>query len=261
VRKKVVLYNDFQKILDSANARIGNSRLTAKLFHAKPSIGIHLGLDTNYFKPTTSTSFRERYGIHDNKYLLVTSRIHNTKGQDWAIRALQYIPNDIILVLAGNTTIYGPKHEDNIHTRRAREIIDSLNLRDRIIFTGFLNQDELIQAYSGAICTIVPSVWLETFGYVTVESMSCECPVVVTENCGSAELVTNGIDGYVIPRMNIKAISDAVEMIIPRRSEMGLAARYKIKKELSWIKITQEVLQVMKISLKGHCNEKHHNKL
>jgi glycosyltransferase involved in cell wall biosynthesis len=244
IAAKVALYDHFQDILESADARVGVSNLTAGLFRTAPTFGIHLGLDSTSFQPVPSDTFRNAYGIK-GPYLLVTSRIHNTKGQDWAIRSLLHLPNEVKLVLAGNSSLLpDQKHEESIHTLRARKIIEESGLADRIVFTGFLNNEELVQAYSGAAATIVPSVWLEPFGYVTAEAMACASAVVVTENCGSAELVTNGKDGYVIPRMNPAAIAEAVKKILPRQKEMGNMARNTVLRELSWEKIAGKILSV-----------------
>ena len=249
LRARVAQYDRFQELLESADARIGNSRMTASLFRSADTFAIYSGIDTDMFQPIPSEPLRSKYGI-EGPFLLVTSRIHNTKGQDWAVRALAHLPKELKLVLAGNSSLFsGPKYEDNPHTRYVRQVIAELGLQDRVIATGFLSTAELAQAYSGAAVTLVPSVWLEAFGNVTVEAMACACPVVVTDNCGSAEVVSSGVDGFIVPRMDAEAIARAVMDVLPRREEMGRAARAKVMHELSWPKIAGQVLAVLEMAI------------
>ena len=71
------------------------------------------------------------------------------------------------------------------------------------------------------------------------------CPVVATRNCGEAEIITDGVDGYVVPRMDAEAIARAVMDVLPRREEMGRAARDKVLQELAWSRIAKSVLKVL----------------
>jgi glycosyltransferase involved in cell wall biosynthesis len=245
IAERVSTYDRFQAVLESADARIGNSELTARMFTPGETHAIHLGLCVETYRRAPGRSFAERYGIAGD-YVVVTSRIHDTKGQDWAVRALAGMPPDLHLVLAGNSRLFaGPKHEDSPHVRRVSALVEELGLGDRVVLPGFLDTTELVEAYSGALATIVPSVWLEPFGYVTAEAMACECPVVVTENSGSAEIVRDGVDGFVIPRRSPEAIASAVAEIRLRREEMGKAARETVVNTLGWERIGAAVLDVL----------------
>ena len=244
----VAKYDMFQRLIEDAEARIVLAKAWKGFLKIKDTFIIPLGLDIDVFKKAADSvidEFRKKYGLQ-GKYILITSRIHNIKGHEWAIRAMQFLPNDLKLVIAGNSSLFsGSKFEDNIHTQKAISLIEKIGIKDRVIFTGFLDTEEMIQAYSGASATVVPSIWLEPFGYVTAEAMACECPVIVTENCGTAEIITNGVEGYVIPRMNSEAIAEAVLNIIPKRVEMGKMARRTVVKTLNWNHIAVQILEVL----------------
>jgi glycosyltransferase involved in cell wall biosynthesis len=251
IARRVAQYDAFQEILESANARIVLAHAHRAFFRSANTFAIPLGIDTEVFRPSPAEEFRQRYGI-EGPYVLVTSRIHNTKGQVWAVRALAHLPPEVVLVLAGNTSLFeGPKHEDSVHARQVRQAAVECGVQRRVVFTGFLDVEELVQAYSGAVTTLVPSVWLEPFGYVTIEAMACACPVVVTNSCGTAELITDGLEGYVVPRMDAVALANAVRKILPRRDELGHAARRRVERELAWPIIARRVLQVFEGALHG----------
>ncbi|MCA9912358.1 MAG: glycosyltransferase, partial [Anaerolineae bacterium] len=62
-------YDRYQDILESAQARIANSRLTASFFRSPRTYPIYLGLDTAEFRPVESHTFRERYQLGDAPYI------------------------------------------------------------------------------------------------------------------------------------------------------------------------------------------------
>ncbi|GAG15355.1 unnamed protein product, partial [marine sediment metagenome] len=123
------------------------------------------------------------------------------------------------------------------------ELVDKLELGHRVIFTGLLPHEDLVMAYSASLASLTPSIWIEPFGYVTIEAMACATPPIVTENCGSAELVNDEV-GRVVPRMDPSAIAEAVKEIIPQRTEMGIRARQRVCESITPRNIVDELLSL-----------------
>ncbi len=256
INRLVEQYDGFQETLESANARIVIAEAWRGFFKSRNTFQVPLGMDTQTFRHVSDGPFRNKYRV-DGPYVLVTSRIHNTKGQEWAVRAMEFLPPEIKLVLAGNSSLFnGPRHEQNMHTGRVRGIIEQKGLRERIIFTGFLETTELVQAYSGALAAIVPSVWLDAGPYVTIEAMACECPVVVTRNCGTAALIEDGVEGFVVDRKDPEAIAESVLKIMADRERMGKAACEKVVQACNWEKIAGKIAGVFKSVIGGVSGEK-----
>jgi glycosyltransferase involved in cell wall biosynthesis len=68
-----------------------------------------------------------------------------------------------------------------------------------------------------------------------VEAMWCGRPAIVTDSGGNAEIVEEGVTGFVADWPNTKAINDALERAWQRRGawcEMGMAAAEEIRKRL-----------------------------
>jgi len=82
--------------------------------------------------------------------------------------------------------------------------------------------------------------------------MACESPVAVTSNCGSAELVEDGVNGYVVPRMDAQALAGAVLKALPQRDTLGRAARDTVIRELSWPMIAAQTLDVFQTAFAHH---------
>ena len=68
-----------------------------------------------------------------------------------------------------------------------------LGLQDRVSFPGRLADDDLVRHYQAADLTVVPTIALEGFGLVTVESLACGTPVVALDEGGPREIVTPAV--------------------------------------------------------------------
>jgi glycosyltransferase involved in cell wall biosynthesis len=240
--RKVARFDYGVALINAANARIANSQLTASLFPTANTYAIHLGVDGKLYYPTDAKAFLKINGIKD-PYVFVPGRLVPVKGHEWAIHALSLMPKEFNMVIAGGPLV-AKEGSETSYVRRLKKLVSMLHLEERVFWVGDLDLPMLREAYSGAVATIVPSVWLESFGYVTVESMACETPVVVTQNCGSAEIVEDGKEGFVIPRMQAKEIADAVMRINAQRQLMGRRARGKVLRELCWPLVAYRVLEV-----------------
>ena len=70
---------------------------------------------------------------------------------------------------------------------------------------------------------------------VVLEAMACGLPVIVTAN-GPADIVRDGIDGFVIPERDEDALCDRLERLHAqpeRRVEMGRRAALRAR-EFGW---------------------------
>jgi glycosyltransferase involved in cell wall biosynthesis len=241
----VTRYDQFQAILEQADALIMGSSLIASMFSV-PSHVLPLGIEMGMFRPVDATPFRTRFGLGESPYLVLTARLHPTKGHLWAIRALQYLPSELKLVMIGATiTFTETNFQHNDYTAKLEAEIAALGLQDRVIFTGALYGEDTAQAYSGAVASLVPSIWLEPFGYITADAMACGTPVIITQNSGSADLVTEGISGAIVPREDAHALAEAVLRIWPRRDVMGEAARQTIETRVSWDVIGPQTVDIL----------------
>ena len=77
------------------------------------------------------------------------------------------------------------------------------------IFTGFLEGDELAQAYASADIFIFPST-TDTFGNVVLEAQASGLPVIVSDEGGPKENLIPGKTGFIVPARNPGALSEAV---------------------------------------------------
>ncbi len=101
-------------------------------------------------------------------------------------------------------------------------------------FWDFSSSDPT-QVFGRCSVMVLPSVE-DGFGLVVLEAMACGLPVIVTSHCGAADLVEDGINGFVVPPRDIKAIADKLLFLAENESvrvEMGKAARITAQKQNS----------------------------
>lgn len=131
----------------------------------------------------TPSSCRTRLGWPtDRPTVLTVRRLTHRMGLENLIEAMdtvrQSIPNALLLI-AGK----GPIASD-LESR-----ISTLDLQDHIQLLGFVPDEELPAAYRAADLSIVPTVALEGFGLITLESLAAGTPVLVTPVGGLPEAV------------------------------------------------------------------------
>lgn len=96
----------------------------------------------------------------------------------------------------------------------------------------------------GSTVFVAPSIE-DGFGQAPVEAMGCGLPVIVTENVGMSDLVTDGYDGFVVPPFDAEALAVRIELLYrdrPRADAMGRAAAVTARRGGSWKGYVGQVL-------------------
>ena len=137
--------------------------------------------------------------------VLYVGRISFRKGVGHLLRAYaDFRKSDSTLSLVG--TVVG----DRSSLRRYEQLF---------AHTPHVPQIALPELYRQADVFVFPSL-SEGMGLVALEAMACGCPVIVTRH-GPAEVVRDGIDGFVVPAGDAQAISGALETLY-RDTELRL---------------------------------------
>jgi glycosyltransferase involved in cell wall biosynthesis len=84
-------------------------------------------------------------------------------------------------------------------------------------FLGWVDRDELRQAYRRAAALIVPNI--EDFGMVTVEALACGTPVIGLAASGTADVVRSGREGELAHTGDVEALVEAARITLARTWE------------------------------------------
>jgi len=161
---------------------------------------ITLGVDKRYFRRTDENSRKPVKAKYDlpEKFLLYVGNVKPHKNLQVLIKAYHLLKvkglhKDYKLVIVGK--------KDGFITRdnEISNLITNLGLSEEIIFTGFMNNEDLPVIYSLATLFVFPSLY-EGFGLPPIEAMACGCPVLVSdaaslpEVCKDAAVFFNPLD-------------------------------------------------------------------
>lgn len=93
-----------------------------------------------------------------------------------------------------------------------------LGLSGRVDFRGHLSQAETSAAIRAAWCLCVPSLWEEPFGMIAAEAQMQGIPVIASRAGGLAEIIEEGITGFLVPSGNVEALANRLQLLITNGS-------------------------------------------
>jgi glycosyltransferase involved in cell wall biosynthesis len=153
--------------------------------------------------------------------LICGGRLTPTKGTDLLLEAFARIADRAD---GWELRIYGSARRDRLEA--VREMVRARGLTDRVLLMPPSERFEL-ELTKGSIC-LVPSR-SEAFGMVLIEAMRGGVPVVAFDcPAGPAEIITDGVDGILVPPEDPEAFAAAVLALIEdgsRRAELAAAGR------------------------------------
>lgn len=184
------------------------------------------GVDIKRFGEGDGQKFRRQYRIPASALMLLfVGRLAKEKNVDFLLRAFAYLLKEIV---KGEKEIFlvivarGPEEE------HLKELASLLGVRERVIFTGQLVGEDLVNSYHAADLFVFPSV-TETQGLVVVEAMAAGLPVVALDAFGVGDLVSHGEDGWLSEPVP-EAFAYSTWRLLQeqgRREKMSQAARKK----------------------------------
>ncbi|RRB04303.1 glycosyltransferase family 1 protein [Larkinella rosea] len=206
---------------------------------------IHLAASPNLFFPVTDTqrikATQNRFGLGDESYLLSLATLEPRKNLDHLIRCFVALaesgelPTEIKLVLVGTK---GWKMDQILD-----EIAKKESIRKRLVFTGFVPDEDLAAIYSGALAFVYPSLF-EGFGLPPLEAMQCGLPVI-TSNVSSLPEVVGDAALQVSPT-DADALAQAILTLVRSadlRSELTTKALRRAQL-FSWERFTNEHIRL-----------------
>ncbi|CEA15276.1 group 1 glycosyl transferase [Fermentimonas caenicola] len=162
---------------------------------------INNGINTEVFKPSSSNTFRVKYGFEDKFILLgVASIWDERKGLKDYIELSKLLGRDFQIVLVGLTKKQIEQLPDNILGIERTESVEML-----------------AEIYSSANIVLNLS-YEETFGLTTVEGFACGTPGIVYNATASPELIDVST-GIVVEQGNINKLTEAIYSIKKKGKE------------------------------------------
>jgi glycosyltransferase involved in cell wall biosynthesis len=165
----------------------------AKLLGAKNTIAIPPPMD---FSDCYEKNFRKDWEI------ISVAALDPVKALSYLIRAMRRL-NDAKLLIIGD----GPEREN------LKSLSQNLGLNSRVFFLGQVRHSMVWDFLQKAEVFVLPSV-SEGCPRAIIEAMVCGLPVVATKVGGIPEVITNGVNGFLVPSQNEDALVEAIEKLL-----------------------------------------------
>lgn len=121
--------------------------------------------------------------------------------------------------------------------------VAELNLEDKVVFTGFISDEDLVCLYNAASLLVLPSLE-EGFGLPAIEGMACGTPVAAS-NCGSFPEIL-GEAGYFFDPNDTQNIAEVIQRILEdgRLAKTMIEAGLIRANQFQWKKAAQNTLAI-----------------
>ncbi|GIO89211.1 glycosyl transferase [Paenibacillus lactis] len=198
-------------------------------------------VDHHLFLPNPDREgLRLQMGIlPDQPVLFCIRRLVRRMGIDRLIHAMVAVVRehpDVRLYIGGD----GPMREPY------EALIRELGLTANVRLLGRIANEELVQYYQAADISIVPTLTLEGFGLITVESLACGTPVFGTPYGGTKEILHRISDELMFEDGTSEAMSRKIidvlngESFLPSRE----ACREHVLNRYTWNRVAEAVTEV-----------------
>jgi glycosyltransferase involved in cell wall biosynthesis len=176
------------------------------------------------------------FGPHKNLETLLAA---------FATLVLQSEFADVILIMVGEYK----KEVFHSYFQTIEKQVQELGLTNRVIFTGYLSDDDLVILLNLATVLTLPSL-MEGFGLPAVEAAACGCPVIATEASPLPGLLGEG--ALYIDPTDVQGLQRALNQVLTSEAlrQRMRAAGVAAAKRLTWDAAANQLMQVLnKVSM------------
>lgn len=236
-------------ILKGADVVVTNSAITRQaceqLYPHRSYEVIPMGVDTEKFHPAPkSVTLVERYGLGDFTILFV-GRLTEDKGLIYLIQALGQLKDSGADFKA---LIVGSGDQES----QLKALTTELGLDAHVVFIGWVPSEELPDYYNTADVFVGPSVvgskgWQEALGLVFIEALATGLPVISTNTGGIADVVEDGVTGYLVDQRSSEQIARRLQALYEDRAplqELSRHGRATVERRFSWDTVTSAYARV-----------------
>jgi glycosyltransferase involved in cell wall biosynthesis len=175
------------------------------------------GVDLNYYSPRESD-------YSDGVTFLMVSRLLREKGYEEFVQAAQIVSHS---TSSAKFEILGPLAYDS-PMGVSREVFEEDMKSGIVKYLGVSNDIPAVVGRKDVV-VVVPSWYNEGMNRSLMEACAMGRPIITTDNPGCREMVTEGVNGYVVPVKDAHALADAMKRFVclkeERKTDMAKQSR------------------------------------
>lgn len=204
----------------------------------------YLAVDERFYKKSDSEikKVADKYHIPHKPYLLCVSEANPRKNFAHVIKSfIYYIEKTKDENL--NLVIVGKKLAGYDYLTECSDVLEKY--KDRIILTGYVDDEDLPALYSGASIFMYPSLY-EGFGLPLLEAMQCGIPVITADNSSLPEVGGDAV-AYV-SGFDVKETANMIEKVLNDKAFSDDLIKKSLErvKLFSWDKTIEIIMNEIK---------------
>lgn len=203
-------------------------------------IVISNGIDVEQFKPKNLSTLKQDLGIKEEKIVLFVGVISKQKGLHILLKALKHVleyRDDVRLIIVGQ----------GHHLKKIKCLTEDLKIKQNVIFTGRISNEDLPEYYNIADIIVVPSTGAEGLPVVIVESMATGKPVIASKIGGIPTAIEHFKEGILVEPRNSNELSEKILELLNNREmaeNLGKAGRKKALEQFSLDRMIEQTIKV-----------------
>ncbi|MGB4548137.1 MAG: glycosyltransferase family 4 protein [Syntrophales bacterium] len=214
-------------------------RKSLEIYPRQDALVMPHGLETEGLSAAAIERVRGKYPfLSKSKVILYVGQLIPRKGLPYLIEAMDIVREtveNVRLLLIGQGVDEGA----------LREQVRQRGLEDQVFFLGAENHENVLAFMNLSDLFVLPSLE-EAFGIVLVEAMSQSLPVVATAVQGVSSIVRDGVNGFLVPPQDEKALAAKVVSLLenPRLArEMGKRNRGD-SEQYQWDRLAERYMDI-----------------
>jgi glycosyltransferase involved in cell wall biosynthesis len=185
---------------------------------------VHYGL------PTGVCEFKQ---APTGDYLAFLGRLAPVKRPDWAIETARKV---------GLRLKMAAKVDDPSYFLALKSALGA----PHVDFIGEITEREKVEFLGNALALLFPFEWPEAFGLVLIEAMSCGTPVIAWRGGATAEIVDEGVTGFIVD-----SVEEAVEAVRSVPALDRVSVRKRFEKRFRVERVAKEYLNIYEATLRS----------
>jgi len=157
-------------------------------------------------KREDTDSIRKFYNVEpEDKVVSIIARLEDIKGHDYFIEAADMLlskGNKVKFIIAGTGS-----YEEHL-----KEKVKSLSREEDIIFAGFVKDVAGLMSITDIQANA--SFGTEATSLSLLEGMSMGIPAVVSDFGGNPGVISDGVNGFIVPQKDSKALAGSIERLL-----------------------------------------------
>ena len=165
----------------------------------------------------------------------ISARLEEYKGHRYLLEAAKIVsethPDTVYLIIGGGTC-----------ENELKELARTLGISDKVIFTGFV--DDVAPYYNIMDLNINCSTGTETSSLALSEGFSLSVPAVASTYGGNPYMVTDGVNGFLVPERDPVALAKKINLLIEDRGlleRLSVGAREMYEKKFTAAVMTRQL--------------------